>query len=94
MPAPPSRPFPTRKCIRTVSAISRTSFTAKAYAGEDINYKEASDDEKTVLFELYCKLVNYFGPSVGFELSVVCYPADLEEYRKILAIPAQGDSSM
>ena len=56
-----------------------------------VTSKEASDDEKTVLFELYCKLVNYFGPSVGFELSVVCYPADLEEYRKILAIPAQGD---
>ena len=43
------------------------------------------------MFELYCKLVNYFGPSVGFELSVVCYPADMEEYRKVLAIPAQGD---
>ena len=64
---------------------------SKSVCCEDINYKEASDDEKTVLFELYCKLVNYFGPSVGFELSVVCYPADLEEYRKILAIPAQGD---
>ena len=38
-----------------------------------------------VLFELYCKLVNYFGPSVGFELSVICYPADLVEYRKMLA---------
>ena len=64
---------------------------SKSVCCADINYKEASDDEKTVLFELYCKLVNYFGPSVGFELSVVCYPADLEEYRKILAIPAQGD---
>ena len=46
---------------------------SKSVCCEDINYKEASDDEKTVLFELYCKLVNYFGPSVGFELSVVCY---------------------
>ena len=64
---------------------------SKSVCCEDINYKEASDDEKTVLFELYCKLVNYFGPSVGFELSVVCYPADMEEYRKVLAIPAQGD---
>ena len=48
-------------------------------------------NEKAVLFELYCKLVNYFGPSVGFELSVICYPADLVEYRKMLALNPQGD---
>lgn len=64
---------------------------SKSVCCEDINYKEASDDEKAVLFELYCKLVNYFGSSVGFELSVICYPADMEEYRKLLAIKAQGD---
>ena len=52
----------------------------------------ASDDEKAVLFELYCKLVNYFGPSVGFELSVVCCPADMAEYRQMLAIAPQGDA--
>lgn len=61
---------------------------SKSVCCEDINYKEASDDEKAVLFELYCKLVNYFGSSVGFELSVICYPADMEEYRKLLAIKA------
>ena len=58
---------------------------SKSVLCDDINYAEASDDEKAVLFELYCKLVNYFGPSVGFELSVICYPADLVEYRKMLA---------
>lgn len=65
---------------------------SKSVVCEDINYAEASDDEKAVLFELYCKLINYFGPSVGFELSVVCYPADLEEYRRILSSKPQGDS--
>lgn len=65
---------------------------SKSVVCEDINYAKASDDEKAVLFELYCKLVNYFGPSVGFELSVVCYPADMVEYRKMLAITPQGDS--
>ena len=64
---------------------------SKSVVCEDINYAELSDDEKAVLFELYCKLVNYFGPFVGFELSVVCYPADLAEYRKMLAIKTQGD---
>ena len=59
---------------------------SKSVMCEDINYAEASDDEKAVLFELYCKLVNYFGPSVGFELSVVCCPADMAEYRQMLAI--------
>ena len=65
---------------------------SKSVVCEDINYAEASDDEKAVMFELYCKLVNYFGPSVGFELSVVCYPADMEEYRQMLSIVPQGDS--
>ena len=64
---------------------------SKSVMCEDINYAEASDDEKAVLFELYCKLVNYFGPSVGFELSVVCCPADMAEYRRMLAIAPQGD---
>ena len=59
---------------------------SKSVMCEDINYAEASDDEKAVLFELYCKLVNYFGPSVGFELSVVCYPADMAEYRQMLSL--------
>lgn len=40
---------------------------SKSVLCDDINYAEASDDEKAVLFELYCKLVNYFGPSVGFD---------------------------
>lgn len=64
---------------------------SKSVLCEDINYAEASDDEKAVLFELYCKLVNYFGPSVGFELSVVCCPADMAEYRQMLTIAPQGD---
>lgn len=64
---------------------------SKSVLCDDINYAEASDDEKAVLFELYCKLVNYFGPSVGFELSVICYPADLVEYRKMLALNPQGE---
>ena len=64
---------------------------SKSVLCDDINYAEASDDEKAVLFELYCKLVNYFGPSVGFELSVICYPADLVEYRKMLALNPQRD---
>lgn len=66
---------------------------SKSVLCDDINYAEASDDEKAVLFELYCKLVNYFGPSVGFELSVICYPADLVEYRKMLALNPQGEQA-
>lgn len=65
---------------------------SKSVMCEDINYAKASDDEKAVLFELYCKLVNYFGPSVGFELSVVCYPADMVEYQQMLAIAPLGDA--
>lgn len=64
---------------------------SKSVAFEDCSYAEASDDDKAVIFELYCRLVNYFGPSVAFELSVVCYYPDMAEYRKILRIPSTGD---
>ena len=59
---------------------------SKSVAFEDCSYAEASDDDKAVIFELYCRLVNYFGPSVAFELSVVCYYPDMAEYRKILRL--------
>ena len=65
---------------------------SKSIAFEDRSYAEASDDDKAVIFELYCRLVNYFGPTVGFQLSVVCYYPDMVEYRKILRIPPTGDS--
>src|SRR5699024_3579100 len=39
-----------------------------------------------------CRLVNDFGPTVAFQLSVVCYYPDIAEYRKILRIPPTGDS--
>ena len=65
---------------------------SKSIAFEDRSYAEASDDDKAVIFELYCRLVNYFGPTVGFQLSVVCYYPDMAEYRKILRIPPTGDS--
>lgn len=66
---------------------------SKSVAFEDCSYAEASDDDKAVIFELYCRLVNYFGPSVAFELSVVCYYPDMAEYRKILRIPPGGAAS-
>ena len=53
---------------------------SKSIAFEDRSYAEASDDDKAVIFELYCRLVNYFGPTVGFQLSVVCYYPDMAEY--------------
>ena len=65
---------------------------SKSIAFEDRSYAEASDDDKAVIFELYCRLVNYFGPTVGFQLSVVCYYPDMVEYRKILRILPTGDS--
>ena len=64
---------------------------SKSVAFEDRSYTEVSDDDKAVIFELYCRLVNYFGPSVGFQLSVVCYYPDMLEYQKILHIPPAGD---
>ena len=65
---------------------------SRSIAFEDRSYAEASDDDKAVIFELYCRLVNYFGPTVGFQLSVVCYYPDMAEYRKILRIPPTGDN--
>ena len=51
-----------------------------------------SDDEQVVIFDLYCDLLNYFGPSVGLELSVICYYPDLKTYEHDLSIPPSGDA--
>ena len=64
---------------------------SKSVIFEDRSYTEVSDEEKGVILELYCRLVNYFGPSVAMELSVVCFYPDLEEYRRILCLRDEGD---
>ena len=88
--------------VLTALAMCFGTFSVTAYAQSNepqeetcllyTSYAEASDDDKAVIFELYCRLVNYFGPTVGFQLSVVCYYPDMAEYRKILRIPPTGDS--
>ena len=44
--------------IQALSLIHIYRLYSKSVLCDDINYAEASDDEKAVLFELYCKLVN------------------------------------
>ena len=65
---------------------------SKSVQFEDRAYTEVSDDEQVVIFDLYCDLLNYFGPSVGLELSVICYYPDLKSYEHDLSIPPSGDA--
>ena len=65
---------------------------SKSVQFEDRAYTEVSDDEQVVIFDLYCDLLNYFGPSVGLELSVICYYPDLKTYEHDLSIPPSGDA--
>ena len=58
----------------------------------DINYQLAQNDDKTAIFENWCDFLNYFDSSIGVQLSFLNQYANMEDYRKIIDIPAREDS--
>jgi len=57
----------------------------------DINYHLAQNDDKTMIFEKYCDLLNYFDSSVTVQLSFINQYGNPEEFSKAIDIPARGD---
>ncbi len=58
----------------------------------DINYHLEADEEKALLFDCYCRVINYFGPTVDFQISCIDLRADLEAQRRALTLPDQEDA--
>ena len=57
----------------------------------DINYHLAQNDDKTMIFEKYCDLLNYFDSSVTVQLSFINQYGNPEEFHKAIDIPTRGD---
>jgi len=57
----------------------------------DINYHLAQNDDKTMIFEKYCDLLNYFDSSVTVQLSFISQYGNPEEFNKAIDIPARDD---
>ena len=57
----------------------------------DINYHLAQNDDKTMIFEKYCDLLNYFDSSVTVQLSFISQYGNPEEFNKAIDIPSRDD---
>jgi len=57
----------------------------------DINYHLAQNEDKTMIFEKYCDLLNYFDSSVTVQLSFINQYGNPEEFHRAIDIPSRGD---
>ena len=64
---------------------------AKTLQYEDITYQLAQDDDKAVIFDGWCDFLNYFDPSVHFQLSFVNLSTSEEHIAATIDIPPAGD---
>lgn len=58
---------------------------------EDITYQLAADEEKNDIFENWCDFLNYFDPSIHFELNFYNLETDMERMKRTINIPLQHD---
>ena len=64
---------------------------AKTLQYEDITYQLAQDDDKAVIFDGWCDFLNYFDPSVHFQLTFVNLSTSEEHIAATIDIPPAGD---
>ena len=57
----------------------------------DINYQLAQNEDKEAIFEAWCDVLNYFSPSIRFQLSFVNTVASEAAFEQSVIIPPQGD---
>lgn len=58
----------------------------------DISYQIASQDEQERIFAKYCDLLNYFLPTMCFQITARNIIRDVEDFRKKIAIPPKEDN--
>ncbi len=82
---PFQRMFPDGICRVTDNTFSKTVRFA------DINYQLSTNDDKSAIFDGWCDFLNYFDPSIKFQLSFINHTAHRNSYSRNLEIPLQGD---
>ena len=73
-----------------ISHIDKTHFS-KTIQFFDINYRLATLDEKSNIFQKYCDLLNYFDDSIKFQLTFENQNSDINKLSQELDIPEQDD---
>lgn len=71
---------------------SAPGYYTQTVAFEDITYQLLDNDPKNILFERWCKLINYFDPDIHFQFNYANMEIDRKQYSKDFVIPAQNDT--
>ena len=66
-------------------------FYSKTIQFQDINYKLAQDEDKTIMFEEWCSFLNFFDSSVEFTLTFMNVSTDATSFEKSIRIPLKKD---
>lgn len=71
---------------------SADQYFTQTIAFEDITYQLLDNDPKNMLFERWCRLINYFDPDIHFQFNYGNMEMDKKEYAKEFTIKKQEDS--
>lgn len=71
---------------------SADQYYTQTIAFEDITYQLLDNDPKNMLFERWCRLINYFDQDIHFQFSYGNMEMDKKEYAKEFTIKKQEDA--
>lgn len=71
---------------------SDKGYFTQTVAFEDITYQLLDNDPKNMLFERWCRLINYFDHDIHFQFNYGNMEIDKERYSKEFIIRKQGDN--
>ena len=57
----------------------------------DINYQLARNEDKSLIFDNYCKFLNYFDSSISVQLSFINKYGNKKDFERSIEIPHQDD---
>lgn len=70
---------------------SDDGYFTQTIAFEDITYQLLDNEPKNILFERWCRLINFFEPEVHFQFNYGNMEIDKDEYSKDFKISFKGD---
>lgn len=71
---------------------SADQYYTQTIAFEDITYQLLDNEPKNMLFERWCRLINYFDPDIHFQFNYGNMEMDKKEYAKEFTIKKQEDA--
>ena len=74
-----------------ICRVTQTRFV-KVIRFQDINYQLSQNEDKTAIFDGWCEFLNYFDPSVHFQLTFVNLSTSEEHIAQQINIPLRGDA--